>query len=278
MPHLSNESQSGKPTCPPTECRGLSCKAVLPMQVNHPLWLGGPTREAHSLSSSVFPSFYPSPLFLDSTYSPMLLFIPQSKALQGAFHPRWFTKKNKPQKTSSMAGTPKPLLQRLVPFFLAALSLCWGARASLVATQAWLPHGVWCLHSWRGMEPISPALEDGFLTPGPPGKSMQRLSWYAKCWTFTKAKSCSYSCLVSFLILHFLYVIYVGATISFLVLGRWNTKWWRLLPSNSRTHAQVVEKSCFLMEIYLFTGKWPSSVHNWAGATSHPSYKGRSEA
>lgn len=129
MPHLTNESQSGKPTCPPTECRGLSCKAVLPMQVNHPLWLGGPTREAHSLSSSVFPSFYPSPLFLDSTYSPMLLFIPQSKALQGAFHPCWFTKKNKPQETSSMAGTPKPLLQGLVPFFL------FGCTESLLGSE-----------------------------------------------------------------------------------------------------------------------------------------------
>lgn len=27
-------------------------------------------------------------------------------------------------------------------FFWAALGLCWGGRASLVATQAWLPHGV----------------------------------------------------------------------------------------------------------------------------------------
>ena len=177
MPHVTDESQSRKPTCPPTERRGLSCKAVPPMQVNHPPWLGGPTREAHSLSSSAFPSFYPSPLFLDATYSPMLLFIPQSKALQGALHPCWCTK-NKPQGTSSMAGMPKPLLQWLV-FFWAALGLCWGGRASLVSTQAWLPHGVWCLSSWSGMEPISPALEGGFLTPGPSGKSPQ---WLVLIW------------------------------------------------------------------------------------------------
>ena len=40
----------------------------------------------------------------------------------------------------------------------------------------WLhwPHGTWDLSSWPGIKPTSLALEGGFLTTGPPGKSLLR--------------------------------------------------------------------------------------------------------
>ena len=95
MSHFTDEGQRGKCTCSPTELRptGTSvCRFpsfpvtwLPPMQVKHPLWLGGPTREVHSLSSLVFPSLHPSPLFLDSTYPPVLLSILYSKARSGCF-------------------------------------------------------------------------------------------------------------------------------------------------------------------------------------------------
>lgn len=47
---------------------------------SHTPGLGGPTREAQFLSSLVVPSFHPSPLFLDPTYSPKLSSMPDSKA------------------------------------------------------------------------------------------------------------------------------------------------------------------------------------------------------
>ena len=36
------------------------------------------------------------------------------------------------------------------------------------------PWGIWDLNSWPGIEPTSPALQGGFLTTGPPGKSLTR--------------------------------------------------------------------------------------------------------
>ena len=62
----------------------------------------------------------------------------------------------------------------------AGFSSC-GARASVVVacrlsscgTRAQLLHGMWDLPG-PGLEPVSPALAGGFLTPAPPGKSLCR--------------------------------------------------------------------------------------------------------
>lgn len=54
--------------------------ALLNTEVKHTPWLGGPTREAHFLSSLVVPSFHPYPLFLDPTYSPKFLSMPDNNA------------------------------------------------------------------------------------------------------------------------------------------------------------------------------------------------------
>ena len=60
-------------------------------------------------------------------------------------------------------------------FFLAALGLCWDMQASLVATQGlgW-PAARGILVPQPGMELLSLALEGGFLTTGPPAKSLLR--------------------------------------------------------------------------------------------------------
>ena len=43
---------------------------------------------------------------------------------------------------------------------------------SSCGVRAWLPHGMWDLFPRPGIELASPALEGGFLTTGPPGKSL----------------------------------------------------------------------------------------------------------
>ena len=47
-------------------------------------------------------------------------------------------------------------------------ALCWGKMALLLC-------GIWDLVPRPGMEHKSPALKRGFLTPGPPGKSLSRI-------------------------------------------------------------------------------------------------------
>ena len=69
-------------------------------------------------------------------------------------------------------------------FFLAALGLCWDMQASLVATQGlgW-PAARGILVPQPGMELLSLALEGGFLTTGPPAKSLLRCflrPWHPK--------------------------------------------------------------------------------------------------
>ena len=54
--------------------------AFLNMEGKQTPWLDGPTGEALFLSSLVVPSFHPSSLFLDPTYSPTQVFIPESNA------------------------------------------------------------------------------------------------------------------------------------------------------------------------------------------------------
>ena len=44
-------------------------------------------------------------------------------------------------------------------------------RLSSCGTRAWLLHGMWDLPR-PGLEPVSPALAGGFLTPAPPGKPL----------------------------------------------------------------------------------------------------------
>lgn len=61
-----------------------------PVQVKHSLWLSGPTRQPRFLSSLVFPSLQPSPLFLDSPYPPRLL--PSPTARLDVLHPCQCTK------------------------------------------------------------------------------------------------------------------------------------------------------------------------------------------
>ena len=45
-------------------------------------------------------------------------------------------------------------------------------RLSSCGTWAWLFHGVWDLSFPTRDEPMSPALQGGFLTTGPPGESL----------------------------------------------------------------------------------------------------------
>lgn len=98
MSHFTDEGQRGKCTCSPTELRptGTSvCRFpsfpvtwLPPSKLNILFgWVRIPTkeREVFSLSSLVFPSLHPSPLFLDSTYPPVLLSILYSKARSGCF-------------------------------------------------------------------------------------------------------------------------------------------------------------------------------------------------
>ena len=82
-------------------------------------------------------------------------------------------------------------------FFLASLGLCCGAWASLqwpttgsrvhglsgYGTWAWLwPCSTW--DPWPGIEPVSPALEGGFLTTKSPGEiSSSVQSLFATLWT-----------------------------------------------------------------------------------------------
>ena len=47
---------------------------------------------------------------------------------------------------------------------------CGASGPSSCGTRAELPHSMWNLPR-PGIEPMSPELADGFLTPGPPGKS-----------------------------------------------------------------------------------------------------------
>ena len=57
--------------------------------------------------------------------------------------------------------------------FLVVLGLCCGAQASLLVAHglsSHAAHGI--LVHWPGIEPTSPALEGGFLTTGPPRKSL----------------------------------------------------------------------------------------------------------
>ena len=58
---------------------------------------------------------------------------------------------------------------------------CGRARAlermlSSCGTRAYLPRGMWDLPG-PGIEPVSPALAGGFLTTGPPGKSMNMMNF-----------------------------------------------------------------------------------------------------
>ena len=55
---------------------------------------------------------------------------------------------------------------------IAALGhLWWCVGSFLRCVWAQLPGGMWGISPHPGMEPSSPALEGGFLTTGPPGKS-----------------------------------------------------------------------------------------------------------
>ena len=66
--------------------------------------------------------------------------------------------------------------------FLAALGLGCGACGS-VGTSSAMVCGLSCLEecgilaTQSGSEPTSPALEGGFLTTGPPGKSLEATSF-----------------------------------------------------------------------------------------------------
>ena len=65
------------------------------------------------------------------------------------------------------------LMYWLHPVWVAAHGIvCWGVRFSLaVVRRLSCPAACGILVPQPGLEPASPALQDGFLTTGPPGKS-----------------------------------------------------------------------------------------------------------
>ena len=73
-----------------------------------------------------------------------------------------------------------PLFKFYLFFILAALGLRYGTWASLVvALGLSCPSACGILVPQPGIEPASPALEGGFLTTGPPGKSVSSV-FYSK--------------------------------------------------------------------------------------------------
>ena len=98
-----------------------------------------------------------------------------------------------------------------------------GARASVVlvlglsscGARAWLRHRMWTLPG-PGIKPVSPALADGFLTSGPPGKPITSVVFFSpqnmcflqyETWSFLPLPVCVPFSLLEYLCQHSLPVL-----------------------------------------------------------------------